>query len=200
MTDNKTRLALLNPSSRNSHIFASFYLFYFHRWEKKKKKKHNKWCCHLLAVCTEYDLHTVEPDLLHYTWKGRMLPYVCRASVGSCPIRSLLGENVGRGNDRRRVTAAPPPPPADLLTSAVSPTFISTTTAHARGSERSRRKCGHERRRQEIWCSVWVRSPLKLRYIMLEGLDGNRRRGGGGLSWRENDPKNKSCLMRDSPA
>lgn len=171
-----SRLPLQNPSRLNSHIFASLTLF-FH---KREKKKSNKECHHLLAICTEYDLHTVQPDPIYYTWRGRMFIYVCvsewgqlfnkegekkqqqhcSVSLGSVGERSSSVFTVkhsipGLREDDQRFSAAPRRPAsrsADI--SLFFPlAFISSTTTQIRGTERrsSRRKCGRERRRQEIW-------------------------------------------------
>lgn len=113
--------------------------------------------------------------------EGGACSYMCVwASEGSCPIRRGKKNNnniaasplavLGRGavrfslwntasrgwermisvSQQRRAAL-----PADQLTSAFffPLAFISSTTTQIRGTERrsSRRKCGRERRRQEIW-------------------------------------------------
>lgn len=196
-------LASAKPKQAQLTHLSIFNPFFSQKW-----KKSNKECHHLLAICTEYDLHTVQPDPIYYMWRGRMFIYVCvskwgqlsnkegekkqqhcSVSLGSVGQRSSLVFTVkhsvpGLREDDQRFSAAPRRPAsrsADIsLFFPPSPLF--PQQQHRYVARRGDRVAGNVDERGADRKFGFRLSALfrKLCYVMLERLDGNREKGGRG--------------------
>lgn len=175
-------LASAKPKQAQLTHLCIFNPFFSQKW-----KKSNKECHHLLAICTEYDLHTVQPDLIYYTWRGRMFIYVCvsewgqlsnkegekkqqqhcSVSLGSVGQRSSLVFTVkhsipGLREDDQRFSAAPRRPAsrsADI--SLFFPTrlyFLNNNTDTWHGEEIESQEMWTREAQTGNLVSVWVRS------------------------------------------